>query len=104
MSKEAFSGGCQCGAVRFRLDASPRDFMHCRCCICRRGHGALFATATGAERLGHGDGAEAERDGNPEAVFGALFTNDYTQMDDQQHTIATLIAAREVLIAEDEQL
>ena len=45
MSKGAFSGGCQRGAVRFRLDASPRDFMHCRCCICRRGHGALFATA-----------------------------------------------------------
>ena len=46
--------------------------------------------------------ARGQRDGNPEAVFGAWFTNDYTQMDDQQHTIAALLAARDVLLAEGE--
>jgi hypothetical protein len=56
--------------------------------------------ARSVERQASAD--EAERDGNPEAVFGAWFTNHYTQMDDQQHTIAALIAARELLIAEGE--
>ena len=46
---------------------------------------------------------EAENDGNPEAVLGAWFTNNYTQMDDQQHTMAALIAARAVLLAKEEQ-
>ena len=46
--------------------------------------------------------ADAENDGNPEAVVGAWFTNDYTQMDDQQHTMAALIAARAVLVAGEE--
>ncbi len=46
--------------------------------------------------------ADAENDGNPEAVVGAWFTNNYTQMDDQQHTMAALIAAKAVLLAERE--
>ncbi|MGI9657940.1 MAG: hypothetical protein ACR2OD_03445 [Gaiellaceae bacterium] len=46
--------------------------------------------------------AEAERDGNPEAVLGAWFTDNYTQMDDQQHIMAALIAARAVLVAEEQ--
>ena len=45
---------------------------------------------------------DAENDGNPEAVVGAWFTNDFTQMDDQQHTMAALIAARAVLVADEE--
>lgn len=45
---------------------------------------------------------DAERDGNPEAVRGAWFTDGYTQMDDQQHTIAALLAARDVLVLDEE--
>lgn len=41
----AVTGGCQCGAVRYRLTAPPGEVVHCHCSICRRAHGALFATA-----------------------------------------------------------
>lgn len=39
------TGGCQCGAVRYQLTAPPSEVVHCHCSICRRAHGALFATA-----------------------------------------------------------
>lgn len=38
-------GGCQCGSVRYTLTAPPREVVHCHCSMCRKAHGALFATA-----------------------------------------------------------
>ena len=38
------TGGCFCGAVRYRLGAAPRDVSHCHCGICRRMTGAPFVT------------------------------------------------------------
>ena len=46
---------------------------------------------------------DAANDGNPEAILGAWFTDGYTQMDDQQHTMAALIAARAILLADEER-
>ncbi len=40
-------GGCQCGAVRYRLSAPAADLYHCHCQMCRKIHGALFATFAG---------------------------------------------------------
>ena len=37
-------GGCQCGAVRYTLDAPAEDLYHCHCQMCRKIHGAVFAT------------------------------------------------------------
>jgi hypothetical protein len=38
-------GGCQCGAVRFEIDADRlRHITHCHCGMCRKIHGAAFAT------------------------------------------------------------
>lgn len=37
-------GHCQCGAVRYRVTAPAEDLYHCHCSMCRRLHGALFAT------------------------------------------------------------
>jgi hypothetical protein len=40
-------GSCLCGAVRF--EAGPIDLMeHCHCVMCRRHHGAMFATFASA--------------------------------------------------------
>ncbi len=36
-------GRCLCGTVRFAVDA-VRDMAHCHCSICRKHHGAAFAT------------------------------------------------------------
>ena len=37
-------GGCQCGGVRYTLSAPPAEVMHCHCSMCRKAHGALFAS------------------------------------------------------------
>jgi len=39
------TGGCQCGAVRYRVEAPAQGLFHCHCSICRRIHGAMFASA-----------------------------------------------------------
>ena len=41
------TGGCLCGAVRYRLDAEPFDAGYCHCRICRTWSGApVLAFAT----------------------------------------------------------
>ncbi len=37
-------GGCQCGAVRYEVRAPTTDLYHCHCSMCRKVHGAAFAT------------------------------------------------------------
>ncbi len=37
-------GQCECGTVRFRVDAPAEEMYHCHCSRCRRLHGTLFAT------------------------------------------------------------
>jgi len=39
-----FSGGCQCGAVRYRLDMQPQQVHYCHCRMCQRAVGNVFAT------------------------------------------------------------
>lgn len=38
------SGGCLCGAVRYRLAAEPKVSVNCHCSMCRRHSGAAFLT------------------------------------------------------------
>ena len=38
------TGGCFCGAVRYRITAAPIEVSHCYCGICRRTTGAPFVT------------------------------------------------------------
>jgi hypothetical protein len=42
MSGPPYSGGCQCGAVRFRVDATPRHTSICHCRMCQKATGGLF--------------------------------------------------------------
>jgi hypothetical protein len=55
-------GGCLCGAVRYEIDGLIRHISHCHCSMCRKFHGAAFATyatfaakrfrlASGADRI-----------------------------------------------------
>ena len=37
-------GGCLCGRVRYALRAAPGNAEHCHCGMCRKWHGAAFAT------------------------------------------------------------
>ncbi|MEM7120077.1 MAG: GFA family protein [Pseudomonadota bacterium] len=43
------TGSCLCGAVRWQIDGALNDMSHCHCSMCRKAHGAPFATyASGA--------------------------------------------------------
>jgi len=39
-----WSGGCLCGAVRYRASADPLRVVSCHCGTCRRASGAAFMT------------------------------------------------------------
>ncbi len=39
------TGGCLCGAVRYRITAEPVVVTHCHCTFCRRAAGAPFITS-----------------------------------------------------------
>jgi hypothetical protein len=43
-------GGCLCGAVRYRLTATPTPSTHCHCTMCRRASGAPVVTWTTVPR------------------------------------------------------
>lgn len=41
------TGGCLCGAVRFRVKGAPKWVVHCHCPSCRRQTGAAFVPYAG---------------------------------------------------------
>lgn len=41
------TGGCLCGAIRYRAKGTPIGVCHCHCERCRRHSGAAFASAAG---------------------------------------------------------
>jgi len=49
-SAAGFTGGCQCGAVRYRLDAEPTGVTICHCRMCQKASGGPFM-AFGGVRL-----------------------------------------------------
>ena len=44
------TGGCLCGAIRYEAQGPLRYLTHCYCSMCRRAHGAMFATFGAAKR------------------------------------------------------
>ncbi len=44
MSDHTVTGSCLCGAVRYQLDGPFSHLSHCHCSMCRKHHGAPFAT------------------------------------------------------------
>jgi hypothetical protein len=37
-------GSCLCGEVRYEIAGGLRSITHCHCCMCRKAHGAAFAS------------------------------------------------------------
>lgn len=38
------TGSCLCGSVRYEIAGDLGEMGHCHCTMCRKGHGAAFAT------------------------------------------------------------
>jgi hypothetical protein len=51
-------GGCQCGAVKYRVNGNMRDVVTCHCGQCRRSHGHApgYSAARKAEMVIEGEG------------------------------------------------
>lgn len=47
---ETFSGGCQCGAVRYRFTTRPSGAHICHCRMCQKAFGAFYAPLVGGPR------------------------------------------------------
>jgi hypothetical protein len=43
MSDETHTGGCQCGAVRFRVEGELGDASVCHCRMCQKAFGSFYA-------------------------------------------------------------
>ncbi len=44
MAKKAYQGSCLCGAVGYEVQAESIRATHCHCSMCRKAHGAAYAT------------------------------------------------------------
>lgn len=42
--KSEHQGGCQCGALRYQINAPLEDIAHCHCSVCRRSTGGILTT------------------------------------------------------------
>ncbi len=53
MTDTSYSGGCQCGAVRFRVDGDLGDASICHCRMCQKAFGGFYAplVSVGKARL-----------------------------------------------------
>ncbi|WP_172122805.1 MULTISPECIES: GFA family protein [unclassified Devosia] len=47
---ESWSGGCQCGAVRYRFTERPSNAHICHCRMCQKAFGAFYAPLVGGRR------------------------------------------------------
>ena len=43
MPNETHSGGCQCGAIRFRVEGTLDDASVCHCRMCQKAFGGFYA-------------------------------------------------------------
>lgn len=47
---EPYRGSCLCGVVKFEIDEFLPQAAHCHCSMCRKFHGAAYATIAGVFR------------------------------------------------------
>lgn len=66
------TGACLCGSLRYEVDGLLESLEHCHCSMCRKHHGAPFASlvdvAAAGFRWREGEGSVAEYASSPERV------------------------------------
>lgn len=68
MASNHFSGGCQCGAVRYEVDVDISRTVTCNCSRCRKLGAILAFTPATAFRLLSGEGAMTDYQFNIKAI------------------------------------
>lgn len=48
-----YKGSCLCGQVRYLVAGPIEDVSHCHCSMCRKAHGAAFATYANVPAAAH---------------------------------------------------
>ena len=68
-------GGCLCGEIRYTVEGSITDVSHCHCSMCRKAHGAAFATfgTVGREHLTWQSGKKHMREYRSSADLERVF-------------------------------
>jgi len=51
-NKPVWAGGCQCGAVRFRVEGALGDASVCHCRMCQKAFGAFYAPLVSVDEAG----------------------------------------------------
>ena len=59
MSAQTHTGGCQCGAIRFRITGDLKDSSICHCRMCQKATGGLYAPTADVTGLTWTRGAPA---------------------------------------------
>ena len=44
INKAPYTGSCLCGEIKYSVDKLEKQIAHCHCTMCRKFHGAAFAT------------------------------------------------------------
>ena len=83
-------GHCECGRVRYEVDAPIDDFSHCHCSQCRRLHGAAFATFAGVA-------ADQFR-----YISGESETRAYASSESHQRVFCSLCGSNILVVLDDE--
>src|SRR6202161_1513969 len=50
MTETPHQGSCLCGGIQYELSSELRGTTHCHCSMCRKAHGAAFATHGGVSK------------------------------------------------------
>src|ERR1700686_4005215 len=50
MTEPLHRGSCLCGGIQYELSSELRGTAHCHCSMCRKAHGAAFATHGGVPK------------------------------------------------------
>ena len=51
-NKPTYTGGCQCGAVRFRVEGALSGISICHCRMCQKAFGSFYAPLAGVPKRG----------------------------------------------------
>ena len=68
MAMQHYTGGCQCGAVRYEVDAELDSTITCNCSRCRRLGSILTFSPASAFKLLKGDDAQTEYTFNKQVI------------------------------------